>query len=402
MKFAHLADCHIGSWRDPKLRDISTKVFVKAIDKCIETGVDFVLIAGDLFNTSLPSIDLLKEVVIKLKQLKECNIPVYMIAGSHDFSPSGKTMLDVLESAGLLCNVVKGEIADGKLKLHFTADKKTGAKITGMLGKKGMLDKAYYENLVHDNLVNEPGYKIFMFHTALSEFKPSDMEHMDSQPLSLLPKNFNYYAGGHVHYIFSKTEPEYGIITYPGALFPANFAELEKYGNGGFYIVEDNHFEWVPVSIYNTFSINVDCGHKTPEQVFAQIMSVIGNNEFNNTIVTLRVFGALESGKISDIDFGAVFETLYGKSAYFVMKNTSGIDTAEFEELKVSAEHIDDIEDSLINEHLGQVKIDNLDASKERELVKHLLSALSVEKNEEERVADFEHRIRQELGGVLW
>ena len=102
MKFAHLADCHIGSWRDPKLRDISTEAFVKAVDTCIEKEVDFILIAGDLFHTSLPSIDRLKQTVIKLKQLKDKNIPVYIIAGSHDFSPSGKTMLDVLENAGLV------------------------------------------------------------------------------------------------------------------------------------------------------------------------------------------------------------------------------------------------------------------------------------------------------------
>jgi len=67
----------------------------------LKKKVDFILIAGDLFNTSLPGIDKLKLAVQKLKQLKDNNIPVYIIAGSHDFSPSGKTMLDVLENAGL-------------------------------------------------------------------------------------------------------------------------------------------------------------------------------------------------------------------------------------------------------------------------------------------------------------
>lgn len=66
MKFAHLADCHIGNWRDPKMADLSTKAFTKAIDTCIHEKVDFVLISGDLFNTSLPSIDRLKEVTKNL------------------------------------------------------------------------------------------------------------------------------------------------------------------------------------------------------------------------------------------------------------------------------------------------------------------------------------------------
>ena len=33
MKFAHMADVHIGAWRDPKLRDLSTLAFIKAIDR---------------------------------------------------------------------------------------------------------------------------------------------------------------------------------------------------------------------------------------------------------------------------------------------------------------------------------------------------------------------------------
>src|SRR3989338_6634094 len=143
MKFAHLADCHIGSWREPKLREVNAKAFIKAMDLCIEKNVDFIIISGDLFNTSLPAIDNLKTAVKKLKEIKNKNIPVYIIAGSHDFSPSGKTMLDVLEEAELFINVARGEEKDGKLRLKFTVDPKTGAKITGLLGKKGTLEKCY-------------------------------------------------------------------------------------------------------------------------------------------------------------------------------------------------------------------------------------------------------------------
>ncbi|HLD86479.1 MAG TPA: metallophosphoesterase, partial [Candidatus Nanoarchaeia archaeon] len=101
MRFAHMADCHIGSWRDPKLKDISTHAFVRAIDLCIKKQVDFIIIAGDLFNTSFPRLDNLKIVVQKFKQLKDLGIGVYIVPGSHDYSPSGRTMLDVLEEAGL-------------------------------------------------------------------------------------------------------------------------------------------------------------------------------------------------------------------------------------------------------------------------------------------------------------
>ena len=142
MKFAHLADCHIGGWSDLKLKELNMKVFSKSIQECINRDVDFVLIAGDLFNTALPSIDLIKETVLHLKKLKDSEIPCYIIPGSHDYSPSGKTMLDVFENAGLVINVVK--FNDNKLE--FTEDK-SGVKITGLFGKKAGLEKGYYELL---------------------------------------------------------------------------------------------------------------------------------------------------------------------------------------------------------------------------------------------------------------
>jgi len=399
MRFSHLADCHIGSWRDPKLKNIAAQAFEKAIDLSIEKNVDFILISGDLFNTSLPPVDSLKTAVKKLKELKDKNIPVYIIAGSHDFSPSGKTMLDVLEHAGLFINVAKGEEIDNKLKLNFTIDKKTGAKIVGLLGKKCGLEKSYYENLVRENLESEPGYKIFLFHSLLTELKPKDLEKADSQPLSLLPKNFNYYAGGHPHFVHNQQIKGYGTIAYPGPLFPNNFRELEKLGNGGFYIVEGNIPKWEPIQIYNTSNIEIGCSGKTPEQITEEINQEISGKEFNNTIVTIRLEGTLQAGKPSDINFKDIFQKLYDKSAYFVMKNTNALTTKEFEEIKIDASSVEDVEEKIINEHLGQIKID---LTKEQELLltKELIKILSVERGEE-KVSDFENKIKQDISKVL-
>lgn len=400
MKFAHLADCHIGSWRDPKLKDISTQAFVKAIDASIRQEVDFVIIAGDLFNTSFPRLDNLKIVVSKLRQLRESGIPVYLVPGSHDYSPSGRTMLDVLEEAGLCVNVFKGHVEDGKLHLRFTVDSKTGAKITGMLGKMGSLERKYYERLEKSHLEKEQGHKIFIFHSGLEEFKPASMEKLDMHPLSLLPKGFDYYAGGHVHYVFQRQEPEYGLIAYPGPLFPNSFSELEKLGKGGFYIVEDGKAAWEPIQIYNTFSVSVDCAHKTPEQAKEEISGRIRNKEFINTIVLLRLYGSLASGKPSDVDLREIFDTLYGKSAYFVMKNTAALTSKEFEEIRVDAGSVEQVERSLIREHLGQMKAEGI-SGREEQLIRELMSALSAERNEGETLADFSKRVREDSKRIL-
>lgn len=401
MKFAHLADMHIGSWREPKLRELSVKAFIKAMDLCIERNVDFIIISGDLFNTSLPAIENLKTAVKKLKEIKNKNIPVYIIAGSHDFSPSGKTMLDVLEEAGMFINVARGEEKDGKLRLKFTVDPKTGAKITGLLGKKGTLEKGYYDQLDRAPLEKEQGYKIFVFHTALTELKTEELEAMESIPFSLLPKNFNYYAGGHVHDVMEKREKDYGLIAYPGPLFPNSFRELEKLHNGGFYIVEDDKLSYEPIQMCSVLSLMIDCGNKTPEEVNEILLKEIKNKEFNNTIVTIRLEGMLERGKPSSIDFKTIFEKLYEKSAYFVMKNTNKLSSKEFEETKVEVTSVEETEEKLIKEHLGQIKVEGLSLEKETGLIKSLMKILGPEKGEGEKVADFEKRIKEEINKVI-
>ena len=57
-------------------------------------------------------------------------------------------MLDVLEHAGLAHDVARGEeLPDNRIKLFFTIDNKTGAKITGMIGKKGGGKSALLERM---------------------------------------------------------------------------------------------------------------------------------------------------------------------------------------------------------------------------------------------------------------
>jgi len=396
MKFAHLADVHIGSWRDPKLRDLSLRSFEKAVDYCIENNMDFILISGDLFNNSLPAIDRLKSVVIKLRELKEKNIPVYIIAGSHDFSPSGKTILDVLEEAQLLINVTKGKIIDNKLYLNFTIDR-TGAKITGIFGKKGMLERKYYEALDLDSLEKEEGFKIFMFHTALSELKPKELEKMQSYPVSFLPKNFDYYAGGHVHIVRNEKVDGRNIV-YPGPLFPNNFRELEELQGGGLYIYDNDHIFYEPIQIINICSIKINCDNKTPKQVEELIDREIEKKEFNDTIVTIRLQGILD-GKISDINFREIFAKLYNKSAYFVMKSAYLLQQKEFEEIKIEKASTEEIEEKLIKEHLGQIKM--FDVEREEELTKKIIEGLSIEKEEGETNKDFENRVNESLVKIL-
>ena len=427
MKYAHLADLHLGSWRDEKMRDLSTKAFLTAIDECISHHVDFILFAGDLFNTSLPSLDTLKIVTKKMKELLDRNIPLYVIAGSHDFSPSGKTMIDVLQNAGLLMNVCKGTIDQetGQLHLQFTVDKKTNVKITGILGRKGLLDKTYYQNLHLQHLEEEKGYKIFMFHTTLTELKPKHLEMLESQPASFLPKRFNYYAGGHIHHPTLLNLEEYGPLTYTGALFPNNFAELEKYSYGGYYLIDVDEdavdersgfgeergvddggrkmplqtITWQPLEMIQHQKIILNCQNKTPLQVQEEILQQFSNKDLLDTIITIRLHGKLQKGRTSDIDFKSIFEQLYRQNAYIIMKNTVDLTSEEFSEIKAVSSNPETIEEDTIREHLQQVKL--FDKETEFQLTKSLLQGLNTAKKEGETITDFNQRVLEEAHKLL-
>jgi hypothetical protein len=240
-----------------------------------------------------------------------------------------------------------------------------------------------------------------MFHTALTELKPKELEKMDSAPVSFLPKNFNYYAGGHVHIVKKTSLEGYKNIVYPGPLFPNNFSELEKLKTGGFYIYDEGDIEFIPVKVKNIFSISVDADHKTPEEVNSEIIENVKDKEFLDTIVLIRISGVLESGRTSDIDYKRIYSLLNEKSAYFVMKNIYKLQTKEFQEIKVKYSEIDKIEESLIDEHLGHKKIENWDNEKEKSMTKRLMKIFNFDKKEGERVYEYEDRVKNEVSKLL-
>jgi len=401
MKFAHMADVHIGSWRDPKLNGMATDAFIRAVEISISHKVDFILIAGDLFNTALPGIDGLKSVVKEFKKLKEINIPVYVIPGSHDYSPSGKTMIDVLEEAGLLKNVFKGTVENDKLKLKFTKDEKTGVKITGILGRRGTLEKLYYQDLDLEHLEKESGKKIFMFHTSITELKPGKKTEMDSTDISYLPKGFEYYAGGHVHIVNQYSFKDHKNVVYPGPIFPANFEELEELGVGGFFIYDNGKIIREDINIKNTFKINIDCEHKSPEEVEQIIYDKIKGKELLNHIVLIRVAGKLKTGKVSDINFREIFIKCYSQGAFFVMRNTVKVVSAEYEEIQIEQKNPEEVEEAIIKEHLGQIKINGMDSDKELRLTREMMHLFSSERHEGEKVYEYEDRIKKEIDRLL-
>ncbi|MBI4147738.1 DNA repair exonuclease [Candidatus Woesearchaeota archaeon] len=395
MKFAHMADCHLGGWRDPRLRLANSAAFEWVIRKCIGECVDFVLIAGDLFNSAVPSIESLQCAVQGLMDLRRAGIPVYAIAGSHDFSPSGRTMFDVLETAGLLTNVAMGAVENDKLCLKFTVDPKTKVKITGMVGRIGGLEKGYYHDLDVRRLEEESGCKIFLFHSAIEELKPKGMEKMVGMAGSLLPKGFDYYAGGHVHVTDHAQLEERHNIVFPGPVFPNNFAELEKLKQGSFCVVADGVVRHVPVEVHPVRSVVVDAEGREPQAVEEEVVAAVKAVVADNAIVTVRVQGCLKSGKPSGLNWQRLNGVAGG--ALVVLKNTSQLVSRELNAVRVPAVSVEEVEHAVIAEYVPQVLL----TSDDKVLVSDLMGVFQQERQEGERVGDFENRVVSRADSVL-
>jgi DNA repair protein SbcD/Mre11 len=383
VRFAHISDVHLGGWKQQQLQDLNFQSFKKAIDICIEKKLDFILIAGDLFDSAYPPIEILKETFSEFKRLKEAKLPCFIIAGSHDYSISGKTFLDVLEKAGFCKNVVNVEETKDKIILNPTVY--NGVAIYGYPGKKSGLEIPELRKI---KLNDCPGmFKILMLHTTIDKAKgtlPTDAIETD-----LLPK-VDYYALGHLHMDF-----QYQNFVYPGPIYPNNFQELEDLGNGSFYIVDtekENSLEKIELKVKETVLIEVEV--RNALVATEQIISEIEKRDVEDKIILLRLSGELETGNNSDIKFSQIEEVVSRKKAYFLLKNTHELKSKEVE-TEIEIKNIDNIEEEAIDAYSQQNPIDF------NRFISQLINSLSIEKQEGEKIESFTNRIMDETKKIL-
>lgn len=396
--FAHLADLHLGGWREKTLTDLNFITFRKAIDKVIDLKVNFCLFAGDIFNNAMPPIELVQKVVIQLIRLKEANIPLYVIGGSHDYSPTGKSFLQLLETAGVFKDVAKWNIT-GKKSVELTFTQENKVLISGILGKKNGLDKNIYSNLTI-NTLSKDNFNIFMFHCTLNDIKPDFMKAVKTEVTSnFLPKGFDYYAGGHVHtYIEAKYDS--GKLSYPGPLFPNNFSEMKRENPCFNYCTFDfnsreTQIKRIFINTYEKMYLEIEFEDEEPIKARDKIFDLIGKTDVVDKIVLIEISGTIE-GKISEIEINKCIKELYKKGAYHVLKNTYKLTPKSLKKIIIDeSKSVEDIELEIINNTL-----EDKDRDINTKLIQSLLK-LNLEKLEGEKIYQYEERVKKSLDKIL-
>jgi DNA repair exonuclease SbcCD nuclease subunit len=380
MKFAHLGDCHLGGWRQPELKDLNLKSFQYAISKCILEKVDFVLIAGDLFDSAYPPIETLKETFFEFKRLKEANIPAFIIAGSHDYSVSGKTFLDVLEKAGLCRNLSRYEERENMILLSPTIFK--NAALYGYSGKKSSLE---IDDIQRMKLQDAPGmFKILMLHTAIRDaIGTLPIEAVNERELPIV----DYLALGHLHINYQK-----GNRTYSGPIFPNNLSELEELRFGQFYLFDNGRISKQEIKLKEIVIIEKQINNA----LFAadEILSEISKLNVSDKIIILKLSGILEQGKTSDINFQKIELEAKKRGAYCIIRSISKVRLPE-PEIKLDYLNTDQLESQIIK------SFEEKNPSRFNVFIKELSKVLQVEKLEDERSSIFEDRLISETKRVL-
>ena len=413
-RFAHFGDCHLGAWRDPKLKELNLSAFVKAVDCCLAEKVDFIIISGDLFDTTLPDLAIVQKTVEKIREVKDKEIGVYLTYGSHDFAPNSISMIDVLNTAGLFKKAVEAEVADEKIRLKFLVDPRTGAKIAGLSGRRLGLEKRYFEMLDSQSLESEEGFKIFVFHNAVVELRTPTATYPEGVPISNFPKGFDYYAGGHVHETLKHQVPGYGLVTFPGCLFGASFTDLELTAKGekrGIFIVDFDdkvrQVRFIEVKVSDVFLEEVNANKKTANQIDDALSKIAAEADIKGKIALLKVEGELLSGKPADVNFTKIRQTMLDRGALVANINHYSLSTEEKQNIgQIVGKSRQEIEAKVFFDSVNSFKMDPaidgalkvrleraLCAEGGTKLATGLLNSLKLEKQEGESKRDFEERV---------
>ncbi len=370
-----MGDCHLGGWRQPELARLTMESFAFAISKSIENKVDFVLIAGDLFDTAYPPIEVIKQAFEQFRKLKEARIPVFLIAGSHDYSAAGKTFLDVLEKAGFAKNVFQPEERNDSIILHPTLFENVA--IYGYPGKKSGLE---VDEIARIKLHDAPGFfKILMLHTTLRDAVGNlpipTVDH------TKLPK-VDYLALAHLHINYKKDN-----MVYCGPTFPNNSSELEELKGGSFYFVDTSGtLERVPINLKEVVTLKMEI--KETMKATEQILEKINEHELKDKVVILKLHGIIYYGKKSDINLNSIEEHVRLKGAYAFLKSTTKLFSKEGE---ISFEAApENLEDEIIK------KFQEENRSRFNSKILTLLTALNTEKKEGEISKVYDERIFEE------
>lgn len=284
-RFVHAADIHL----DSPLRGLSERMegatealhsatrhaLKRLVDLCIIEHVDFLLIAGDLYDGDWPDYHTGLFFIQCMADLNRHGIPVFLIRGNHDAASQ------ITKQLTLPNNVHE-----------FAVDRPETVRLD-QLGV-ALHGQSFATRDVRDNLAIAypepiPGFfNIGLLHTALEGIEGHE-PYAPCRLSDLIRKGYDYWALGHVHR--RQVVHESPWIVYPGNLQGRHVREA---GEKGCYLVtvegRDVQLEHRPLDVLRWDVLEVDLtGADQAEDIPARVQAAVDERLRDNPDMPLAL-----------------------------------------------------------------------------------------------------------------
>jgi len=258
VRFLHTADLHLGSQLKTQRQQATGTIDIldsapytaveRLFDTAIEENVDFVVIAGDLYDEDSRSVKANTFLKEQFDRLADQDIPAYISYGNHDPVGSATTYVD------LPGNVYEFDHENPE-EFHYPNEDAPEARIWGQSYRDRHESRSMYHRFTP---ADERVPNIGVLHTGLN---PDGKRYVPVSRGDLESKDeIHYWALGHIHYprIHENEQP----IAYSGV---PQGRQITEPGFGGAYLVEldadgDYEIEFVPASPVVWQTVEVDVG----------------------------------------------------------------------------------------------------------------------------------------------
>jgi len=288
-RFLHTADLHLDSplkglaSQDDSgaqaLLGASRKAFHSLIDLAIAESVDFVVIAGDVYDRDWKGYETGLFFKRGMARLHAANIPVYLISGNHDAASVISKKLNLPENVRTFSS--RGpetfEPASWPVAIH------------GM----SFPNRAVEENLVPRYPAPVPGkFNLGLLHTSLAGSEGHDT-YAPCTVADLVAKGYDYWALGHIHQ--PQVVHEDPWIVYPGNLQGRHIREPGARGCRLVTVDDDSSVSacaWHSLDVARWAELKVDLdGVESLEAVLPRLRSAMGEavEQAEDRLLALRL-----------------------------------------------------------------------------------------------------------------
>jgi exonuclease SbcD len=245
LSFAHLADVHLGNMQyglNERFDDFGN-AWLDTVKQIISSNVDFVVIAGDLFDKRSIEPVALMQAQKGLRLLRDAGIPAIAVEGNHDRALyregfSWMEYLDTQEELKLLspysthhsgCQYRPHRPGRGGSYIDVA-----GARIVGQPYLGASAARALEEMAAHLRLTGqgEAQYLVYVCHAGVEGKVPHAAGCLTEAELAHVRPHVDYMAMGHIHKPFQHER----WLFNPGALETCRSDEADE--QSGFFLVD--------------------------------------------------------------------------------------------------------------------------------------------------------------------